>query len=55
MRSENVSPDWRTGSWYSICTSTVSPGPMLATELVKMFGRSCSMSAALWPAALACS
>ncbi len=37
-RSENAPPDWWTACWYSICTTMVSPGPMLATWLVKMFG-----------------
>jgi hypothetical protein len=32
--------------WYWICTSTVSL-PILVIELVKVFGRSCSVSAAL--------
>jgi hypothetical protein len=48
-------PERRTGSWYSICTSTISPGPILATELMNRFGRSCSNRLAFCPARFALS
>jgi hypothetical protein len=48
-RNEKRPPSKRRICWYSSSTTTVSRGPMLATCVVKMFGRSWSRSAARRP------